>query len=66
MDHGFALVGHAQAHRAVVLVGVAAGQQLLDRGRVGVGPAGLRDRSLVPVELEPAQGVEDLLDVLGR
>ena len=26
----------------------------------------LRDRALVPVELEPAQRVEDLLDVLGR
>ncbi len=26
----------------------------------------LQDRALVPVELEPAQRVEDLLDVLGR
>ena len=37
-----------------------------DRGLVGVAPLGLRDRPLVPVELEPAQRVEDLLDVLGR
>ena len=33
---------------------------------MAVGAADLRDRALVAVELEPAQRVEDLLDVLGR
>ena len=64
VDDGLALVRHPQAHRALVLVGVPAGEQLLDRRGVRRGPLGLRDRPLVPVELEPAQGVEDLLHVL--
>ena len=36
----------------------------LERARVALGPLGLAQRALVPVELEPAQRVEDLLDVL--
>jgi hypothetical protein len=47
-------------------VGVAAVEELRDDVLVAVGALGLEDRALVVVELEPAQGVEDLLDVLGR
>ena len=64
VDDRLALVRHAQAHRALVLVGVPVGEQLLDRLGVRGRPLGLRERPLVPVELEPAQRVEDLLDVL--
>ena len=39
-------------------------QQLLDHLRVATGALGLEDRVAVPVELQPAQGLEDLLDVL--
>src|SRR5262249_23385768 len=39
-------------------------EQLVERLAVAVGALALADRALVPVELEPAQGVEDLLDVL--
>ena len=46
------------------VVGVAVGDQLLERLGVAGGALGLEDRALVPVELQPAQGVEDLLDVL--
>ena len=91
VDDGLALVGHAQAHRALGLglaaeaavgavlglarpdvlagrvraVGAALVEQPLEDLLVAVGAADLRDRALVPVELEPAQRVEDLLDVLG-
>jgi hypothetical protein len=44
---------------------VPAGEQLLDDLAVAVGALGLEDRPLVVVELQPAQGIEDLLDVLG-
>src|SRR5919199_1903240 len=33
---------------------------------MALGALRLQDRPLVPLELQPAQGVEDLLDVLGR
>ena len=66
MEDRLALVRHAQPDRAVVLVGVPIRQQLLDRLGVPRGALGLRERPLVPVELEPAQRVEDQLDVLGR
>ena len=33
---------------------------------MALGALGLEDRAFVPLELEPAQRVEDLLDVLGR
>jgi hypothetical protein len=45
---------------------VALREQLLDDLRVPVGALRLEDRLAVPVELEPAQRVEDLLDVLRR
>ncbi len=41
-------------------------EQPLEHVAVALGAFGLEDRPLVPVELEPAQRVEDLLDVLGR
>ena len=47
-------------------VRVPAVQQLLDDLAVAIDALGLEDRALVVVELEPAQRVEDLLDVLGR
>ena len=47
-------------------VGVAAVDQLLDDLGVPVGALGLEDGVAVPVELEPAQRLEDLLDVLRR
>ena len=40
-------------------------EQLLHDLGVALAALGLEHRLLVPVELEPAQGVEDLLDVLG-
>ena len=78
--HGpLALVLAAEAAVAVLLVprldllaaggravGAAVVDQLLDDLGVAIGPLGLEDRLLVVVELEPAQRVEDLLDVLGR
>ena len=89
-DHDRAVVGDAQAHRALPLVlaaeaavavlgvpgldlvaagGRAVGEpvvdQLLHDLGVAVAALGLEHGLLVPVELEPAQGVEDLLDVLG-
>ena len=45
-------------------VGVAAGEQLLDDLGVAVGALGLEDGLAVPVDLQPAQRLEDLLDVL--
>ena len=47
-------------------VGVAGLEQRLQRLAVALGALGLQDRALVPVELQPAQRVEDLLDVLRR
>ena len=38
-------------------------EQPLERLAMAIGTLVLADRALVPVELEPAQGVEDLLDV---
>ena len=49
-----------------VAVGGAGVDQLLEALAMARRALGLADRSLVPVELEPAQGVEDLLDVLWR
>ena len=43
---------------------MAALDQLLERLAVALGAFALEDGLAVPVELEPAQGVEDLLDVL--
>ena len=42
----------------------AGGQQPLEGRSVAVAPLELRERPLIPIELEPAQRVEDLLDVL--
>ena len=65
MEDRLALVRHAQAHRALVLVGVARASSCA----IACGVRGRRARPArtdpVPVELEPAQRVEDLLDVLG-
>src|SRR6185295_13432798 len=47
-----------------VAVGGAGLEKACQRRLVGVAALGLGDRPLVPVELEPAEGVEDLLDVL--
>ena len=40
-------------------------EQLLDRLAVAVGAPGLEDGLAVPVDAEPPQRLEDLLDVLG-
>ena len=45
---------------------MAAGEQLLDDLGVAVGALGLEDGLAVPVDPEPAQRLEDLLDVLRR
>ena len=66
VEGDLALLRHAEADGALVLVGVPGLEQLLDRLLVAVAALPLRDRPLVPVELEPAQRVEDLLHVLGR
>ncbi len=47
-------------------VGAAAVEQRPQCLAVALGALGLHDRPFVPVELQPAQRVEDLLDVLGR
>ena len=47
-------------------IGVAGVQQLGERLAGGDRALGLEDRPLVPVEVQPAQRVEDLLDVLRR
>ena len=60
------LGGPHRAGRSRVGIGGAGLQQPLDRQAVVIAPLELRDRPLVPVELEPAQGVEDELDILGR
>src|SRR5439155_12108427 len=54
-----------QADDALVIVGVADLHQFGYRLAVTRLSLALRVRPLVPVELEPAQRVEDLLDVLG-
>jgi hypothetical protein len=87
-----ALVGNAQAHGALAVVGaaepavgpvlglegldvvgggvravgVARVEQALQDLLMAIGARDLRDRALVVVDLQPAQRVEDLLDVLGR
>src|SRR6202035_597584 len=60
-----ALVGGDVIRRCAAAVGVPALQERLERLLVASGPFALEDRPLIPIELEPAQGVEDLLDVLG-
>ena len=88
---GRAIVGHAQAHRALGfdhaakpavgamlgLVGVDLGlrgraavrvalvEELRQNLLMAIGARHLADRALVVVDLQPAQRVEDLLDVLG-
>ena len=52
--------------RAAAAVGVAAGQQLLDGGGVELAPLALAQRPLVPVDAEPAEGVEQRLLGLPR
>ena len=49
-----------------VAVGGARVEQALERGTVGLATLVLGDRAFIPVELEPPERVEDLLDVLGR
>ena len=57
----------ARSGQRLVLVGVPVDEQLLDRRGVRIPAFGLlRVGALVPLELEPAEGVEDLLDVLRR
>jgi hypothetical protein len=65
LERDLTLLRHAEAHGALVLVGVAVVEQLPHRRRVRVAPLPLRQRALVPIELEPAERVEDQLDVLG-
>jgi hypothetical protein len=78
-DRAGALVFAAEAALAVGLlegldvlrprggaVGAAGREQLLDHLGVAVGPLGLEDRLAVPVDSEPLQRLEDLVDVLGR
>ena len=64
-ERDLTLVGHAEAHRALVLVGLAGGEQPAHGLLVRVTALPLRERALVPVELEPAQRLQDLLHVLG-
>ena len=61
-----ALVRDLDADGALVLVAVPAREDLVDRGAVLGRALELAVRPLVPVEPEPGEGVEDLLDVLGR
>ena len=58
------LVGVDLGLRGGRAVGVAVVEQPLQHLLVALGARDLADRPLVVVELEPAQGVEDLLDVL--
>ena len=60
-----ALEGADLLGRRGVGVGLAGIEQLGDPRAVALGALGLAQRPLVPVELEPAQRVEDLGDVLG-
>src|SRR5690606_34823418 len=66
LDDRLPLARRAQPDGAVVEVGMAGVEQALDLALVLLAALGLRERPLVPVEAEPAQRVEDLLDVLGR
>ena len=50
----------------VGVIGVAAVEQLPERFGMARGAVGLEDRTLVEVQVEPAEGVEDLLHVLRR
>ena len=58
------LVGLDVIGRGVGVVGVPVCEQLRQRLLVARRVADLRDRSLVPVEAEPRERVEDLRDVL--
>ncbi len=60
------LVGLDVVGRRGRAVGVAGVEQALQDLLVAIGARDLRDRPLVVVDLQPAQRVEDLLDVLGR
>ena len=59
------LVGVDLGLRRRRAVGVALVEQLLEHLLVALGARDLADRALVVVEPQPAQRVEDLLDVLG-
>ena len=48
------------------VVRVSAGEKLVECLGVPLGPLGLEDRPLVEIEVQPPQGVEDLVDVLRR
>ena len=52
--------------RGVRAVGVTALEQRFEHLLMAGSSLALEDRALVPVELQPAQRIEDLLDVLGR
>ena len=65
VPRGDALVGHAEANRALVLVGLAVGDELVGDAPAVVEPVELERHRPVPVEPEPAQRVLDLVDGLG-
>ncbi|HPW18455.1 MAG TPA: hypothetical protein PLP83_08770, partial [Candidatus Aminicenantes bacterium] len=54
--------GDAEEDGVAVLVGTAGGDELGGLGPVDVEAAGLEKRLLVPVEAEPAEVVEDLVE----
>jgi hypothetical protein len=58
------LPGPDLIRRRGIAVGPTGGEQLADPLRVALAALELTHRALVPVELEPAQRIEDLLDVL--
>jgi hypothetical protein len=60
------LVGLHVLGGGVRAVGAAGPEQRLEHLAVALGALGLQDRTLVPVELQPRERIEDLLDVLGR
>ena len=66
LDDDLALVGDLDADRALVLVSVPALEQLVDGGSMLGRTLRLAVRALVPVEPEPRERVDDLLDVLRR
>ena len=60
------LVGDPEADGALVEIGVPLPHQPIDLLAMTRLALGLGVRSLVPVELEPLEGVDDLRDVLRR
>ena len=59
-----AVVGHAEADRALVLVGLPFGDELVRDAPAVVEPVELKGDRAVPVEPEPAQRILDLVDRL--